>query len=257
MTNPKMFGLRKTSLVDYPGLVSAVLFLPGCNLRCPWCQNPEFSSPERETEESNKLLSIDEIFSFLRKRREVLGAVVISGGEPSLYKGLGKLISGVKELGFKVKLDTNGTRPKVLKELHKNDSTRPDYIALDLKIAPDFYEQLKPDQDGLVNFSLAAPDTVSKKKSQLGDALRETCRFLQASGIDHEFRTLALPGDRPNEAELTELAELVDDAPWFFAAFMPGNCLDPAWNDYPSGDSETVKALAAKAIALGKAGKLR
>ena len=108
-------GFAKFSLVDYPGKIAAIVFSGGCNLRCPFCHNPclvlDPTSQPRVTER--------EFFKFLDTRRNLLEGVVVSGGEPTLQKDLAEFVSGIKERGFLVKLDTNGTRPEVLEELLK------------------------------------------------------------------------------------------------------------------------------------------
>ncbi|MDR2102454.1 MAG: radical SAM protein, partial [Treponema sp.] len=136
--------LRKTSLVDYPGEVAAVFFFPGCNLRCPWCQNRELlpggCSPERG--EPGFFINREAALAHIKKRRAVLGGVVLSGGEPTLSGELPALIRRIKDLGLKVKLDTNGMAPEVLAGLFGDEKTRPDYIALDLKLSPRRYGEL-------------------------------------------------------------------------------------------------------------------
>src|SRR5512134_3041152 len=104
---PTYIGLRKTSLVDYPGRVAAVLFLPGCNLRCPWCHNRELISDDASAESDGRV-ALDTALAVVRKRKTVIGGVVISGGEPLLRADIGNLIASIKREGVAVKLDTNG-----------------------------------------------------------------------------------------------------------------------------------------------------
>jgi pyruvate formate lyase activating enzyme len=225
-------GFRKTSLVDYPGKVAAVLFFPGCNLRCPWCHNRDLILPGRED-----LLPLEAALAHIEKRRSLLGAVVLSGGEPTLYGELSALIRRLKDLSLAVKLDTNGMTPPVLEELFRQKETRPDYIALDLKLAPSRYAALAE--------GLAGP----------GEALEQSAALLRASGIPHEFRTLVFPGRRITETDIEALSPLVDDeTPWYFRPFTPGNCLDPAWNDLERPGPEEGEALARRARELGKNG---
>jgi pyruvate formate lyase activating enzyme len=228
-------GFRKTSLVDYPGKVAAVLFFPGCNLRCPWCHNRDLILPGRED-----LLSLETVLAHIEKRRSLLGAVVLSGGEPTLYGELPVLIRRIKDLSLAVKLDTNGMTPPVLEGLFRQKETRPDYIALDLKLAPSRYASLLPLQAG----DLAEP----------GEALEQSAALLRASGITHEFRTLVFPGRRITESDIEALSPLVDGAPWYFRSFIPGNCFDPAWNDLERPGPEEGEALARRARELGKNG---
>lgn len=227
--------LRKTSLVDYPGKVAAVLFFPGCNLRCPWCHNRELVlRPAGE----GGFRTVDEALGLVEKRRPVLGGVVLSGGEPAARPGLGEVIRRIGALGLPVKLDTNGMNPGVLIDLFSRQETRPAYIALDLKLPPSRYGELMP--GGIPG----AP----------GEALAESAALIRSSGIAHEFRTLAFPGTCLAPGEIPAMAALVDDSPWYFRAFKPGNCLDPAWNALNAPGPEEIAALARKAREAGKKG---
>jgi pyruvate formate lyase activating enzyme len=225
-----LVALRKTSLVDYPGKVAATLFFRGCNLRCPWCQNRELALASDTL--NIAFISADEALRHIEKRRAVLGGVVLSGGEPTLYHGLPSLITRIKALGLPVKLDTNGMAPHVLETLFWQRETTPDYIALDLKLAPVRYTMLG-----------AKNPTVQLKKS--ADLIHE-------AGVDHEFRSLALPHGFFTDNDIEALAPLVDDAPWFFRLFQPGNCLDPMWDEFPATKEEDGARLAKKAGHLGK-----
>ncbi|GHV62152.1 anaerobic ribonucleoside-triphosphate reductase activating protein [Spirochaetia bacterium] len=211
-----LVSLRKTSLVDYPGKIAAVIFIPGCNLRCPWCQNRELVL---DTEKAPGAIFLEEALEQIEKRRNVLGGVVLSGGEPTLYRDLPDLIRRIKtqgKPGLPVKLDTNGTFPAVLEELLSRPDTRPDYIAMDLKIAPSRYAVL------LSGGAAAAA---------LAPALQKSAALIRSSGIAHEFRSLILPGGFFGPADREALAPLAADSPWNFRPFRPGNCLDPAWDD--------------------------
>ena len=225
---PPKLSLRKTSLVDYPGRISAVFFFCGCNLRCPWCHNRELI-----TGEVTGLASLETAFAHIKKRRNVLGGVVLSGGEPCLQNELADIIREIKKIPLSVKLDTNGIFPDVLAELFKNANTRPDYIALDLKLAPARYSELMP----------GAGDCGSK--------LIQSAALIREAQIEHEYRTVALPGAFISEKDLEELAPLTDDAPWYFAPFRGGNCLDPTWNGLEENKAR-AEELAAKARELGK-----
>jgi pyruvate formate lyase activating enzyme len=165
-------------------------------------------------------ISLEEALEQIEKRRKVLGGVVLSGGEPCLYRDLPALIRRIKaqgKLGLPVKLDTNGTFPAVLEALLPQPDTRPDYIAMDLKIAPSRYAELGG------GAGLAA-------------ALKKSAALIRNSGIAHEFRSLALPGGFFGPADREALAPLAGDSPWHFRPFRPGNCLDPAWDAYPAAN---------------------
>lgn len=126
-------GLQKLTLLDYPGKVACTLFTGGCNFRCPFCHNASLVlHPNDQMPYEN-----EELLSFLKKRAGVLDGVCITGGEPTLMPGLGDLIAGIKDLGYSVKLDTNGTRPDVLKALL--DRNLLDYVAMDIKNSPRKY----------------------------------------------------------------------------------------------------------------------
>jgi len=227
-------GLQKTSLVDYPGTLAAVVFLPYCNFRCPWCHNRNLVELSAVTEEN--LYPIETINELLLKRRTVLEGVVITGGEPTLTRELPELIAHYKNMGYKVKLDTNGNRPDVLETLFTHEATRPDYIALDLKLAPHRYPELGGSEEALI----------------------KSIDLIQTSGIDHEYRTIVLPKGHLTEQDIEALACYIDEhSPWFFSPFQPGNCLDPTWNGFPSPGTEALERLAGTARKLGKMVQIR
>ncbi len=228
-------SLRRTSLVDYPGKVAAVIFFPGCNLRCPWCHNAALVDPSipdaPENGGSDPRVDVDEAIAFLRKRRSVLGGVVLSGGEPLLRNDLGEVIARIGELDLPVKIDTNGTLPDRLESLLARPETAPDYVAVDLKLAPARYAEIGG-----------------------GDAetsLRRCADALRAAGTAHEFRSVALPCGAFGEADLRALVPIARDSPWYFAPFSPGSCLDPLWNSYPPTARADAEALAAAARRMG------
>jgi pyruvate formate lyase activating enzyme len=227
--------LRKTSLVDYPGKVASVLFFTGCNLRCPWCHNRDLvlSASERDG-----LIPLEDALSYLKKRRSVLGGVVLSGGEPTLLPSLPALVARIKEVGLLVKLDTNGMLPQALENMASAPETSPDYIALDLKVSPDRYAALLPD----------AP---FGGKDDPAERIKRSAALISASGIPHEYRSIALPNFFTEE-DIDALAPLVDAAPWYIRSFRAGNCLDPLWDTFESPGTDTLAALVKRAQALGK-----
>jgi pyruvate formate lyase activating enzyme len=246
-------GLRKTSLVDYPGKVAAALFFPGCNLRCPWCHNRDLVIGG--VYDGAGTVDLEDALAHIEKRRSVLGGVVLSGGEPTLYKGLNALIEHIKGLGLAVKLDTNGMAPAILKKLFARPETRPDYIALDLKLSPDRYGELL----GLGVAGASAPGTVQAVGAapvpggtcSPGEALRQSAALIRSSGIAHEFRSLALPKNIFGPPDIEALAELAGDSPWYFRPFRPGNCLDMAWDEFPGSteaETEVLTQMARKAV---------
>lgn len=172
-------GLEKLSLLDYPDHLAAIIFTQGCNFRCHFCYNPMLVLPrEGEDEKNNKEkgfppLSTEDLFLFLRERYGRLDGVVITGGEPTLHPDLPDFIRQIKAIGYDVKLDTNGTNPKMLASLIKDGLI--DYIAMDLKAPFAKYE----------NTVGVATDYNNLKKS---------VKMIIKSGLPHEFRTTVVPG---------------------------------------------------------------
>ncbi|MCD8154183.1 MAG: anaerobic ribonucleoside-triphosphate reductase activating protein [Clostridiales bacterium] len=161
----KICGFNKTTLLDYPGKVAATVFLGGCNYRCPFCQNsPLVTKVERQPEYSR-----EEILSFLKKRRGILDGVCISGGEPTLSPELPDFLLDIRRLGYEVKLDTNGSRPSVIKELFQNGLIQK--VAMDIKACPENYGPAT---------GLPSPDL---------SPVLETADFLLNGTLDYEFRT--------------------------------------------------------------------
>ncbi len=126
----KTGGFLKTSMIDFPGIVSCVVFTSGCNFLCPYCHNPDLATG-RVSFEEGACRDEKEIIYFLGKRKNLLDGVVISGGEPTLQNDLEKFCFKVKNMGYKVKLDTNGSNPKVLENLFKKELV--DFVAMDVK----------------------------------------------------------------------------------------------------------------------------
>ena len=161
----KIGGLQKTSMIDFPGTVSAVVFTIGCNFTCPYCHNPQLAGAAPKTAD---VPDIEEVFRFLQKRRNVLGGVVISGGEPTLQgDALFAFCQRLKSQGHKVKLDTNGSSPQILRELLKLRLL--DYVAMDLKADPFSYPR-----------EICAEEPAGR--------IPESIEILSGSGIAHEFR---------------------------------------------------------------------
>ncbi len=127
-------GLQKTSVIDYPGKISCVLFLSGCNFDCPYCHNPELVKGHSF---HPSFLDEKAVYRFLQERTGLLDGVVISGGEPTLHKDLSSICKRIKRMGYPIKLDTNGSRPEVIKRLI--DQGLIDYVAMDVKTGPFYY----------------------------------------------------------------------------------------------------------------------
>lgn len=173
----KVTGIQKLTLLDYPGVVACTVFTAGCNFRCPFCHNAMLVLPEQI---DNECLTDDEVFGFLQKRRGVLDGVAVTGGEPLLHADMPEFLARVKELGYKIKLDTNGSNPELLSEIVKNKLV--DRVAMDIKNAPEEYARTI----GLKSFDIA-PVERSKEMLLRGD-------------IDYEFRTTVVKGIHTKES---------------------------------------------------------
>lgn len=199
-------------------MLASILFLPGCNFRCSYCHSPHlvYSSEDMET------IPLEVIMESLRKRRGWIDGVVISGGEPTLQKGLKELIRQLKALGLKVKLDTNGSNPNVLAELLEEGLL--DCIAMDVK-AP-----LREEEYGK---AAGGPCDV--------EALRRSIRIILQSGIEHEFRTTVCPGLLAEDG-IGEIARDVRGTKrYVLQSFRPNNCLDPDMLEVKPYPAETLK----------------
>lgn len=205
-------ALIKTSLVDFPGCVAATLFLKGCNLRCPYCYNKALVlGGEDET-----LQNADEVISLLQKRSGLLQGFVISGGEPLLNPITEELIKAAKSLGYKIKLDTNGTFPQLLEKLIKNEETRPDFIAMDIKTSPSRYSILSQ-SNAAESFAEKLEKTISLMKENY-------------TAENREWRTVLVP-PLVKVSDIEEMGKMLpEDASWQFANFRPENCIDPEYN---------------------------
>lgn len=178
----KICGLQKTTLLDYPGHVAATIFLGGCNFRCPFCHNSGLLGHDAE-----EIMTTSELLAFLKRRSSVLEGVCITGGEPTLSSGLEDLIRAIRELGYRIKLDTNGYRPEVLKDLAGKDLL--DYVAMDIKA-------------GRPNY----PRVVGVPGVQM-DKIEESAFFLMNGTIPYEFRTTVVK-------ELHDTSDFHDIAQW-------------------------------------------
>ena len=210
-------GLQKNSLIDYPEKISCVLFISGCNFDCPYCHNPELAKgtlPVRIQE--------DDVYNFLEKRKGFLDGVVLSGGEPTLCKDLFSLCERIKQIGYPVKLDTNGSKPRIVQQLI--DESLIDYIAMDIKTDPLHYAPL-----------------IQKKASP--DPILSSIRIIMKSTIPYEFRTTCL---KPfvDENIIERIAQLIKGAMLYvLQKFHDTDVLHPEFfqeNWYGFDDDELV-----------------
>lgn len=186
----QIHGFNKTTLLDYPGLVAATIFTGACNFRCPYCHNAELVlNPS-----SQPIIPEEEILAHLKKRRGITQGVCITGGEPTLQKDLKDFIKKLKELELKVKLDSNGYKPEVLKDLVKEGLL--DYVAMDVKAPLDEYD------------IIAGVKLDSSK-------LKESIDFLIEGHVPYEFRTTVVKDFHTRES-FEKMAELIKGADRYF-----------------------------------------
>ena len=199
-------GLQKFSLIDFPGKISAIVFTLGCNLRCRYCHNPELVDPASYGES----LGEREVLQFLRSRTGRLQGLVITGGEPTIHPDLPRFCREVRSLGYKIKLDTNGTSPEALESLIADGLV--DYLAVDIKGPPSAYARL-------VGGAVGTEAVPNKIQRSVAEVLR--------SRVPHEFRTTYACW-LLSEDELRDIAEMVRGCNKLFVqAFAPTKALDP------------------------------
>ncbi|KPJ56798.1 anaerobic ribonucleoside-triphosphate reductase activating protein [Parcubacteria bacterium DG_74_2] len=190
-------GLQKTTLIDYPGKPACTVFLMGCNFRCPFCYSTELVLPEQIKKQPR--IAEKEFFDFLKQRKGLLDGVVLCGGEPTIHKDLSQFCKKIKNLGYLIKLDTNGSNSEMLEELINKKLI--DYVAMDIK-APlkNKYEKM-------------AGVKVNLK------ALKKSIKILQQGKIDFEFRTTVAPGLK--EQDILEMADYIKgkNTKYFFQEF--------------------------------------
>ena len=187
----KFYGMQKMTLLDYPGYVACTLFTGGCNFRCPFCHNALLVLDLDE----NYTIPEEEVLAFLKKRQGLLDGVCVTGGEPLINKDIGDFLTRVKELGFKIKLDTNGTNPALLKELVSQNLV--DYVAVDIKNSPEKYAETV----GLKSFDMST--------------INETVNFLMTGCVDYEFRT-TVTKQFHTEKSMEEAARFIRGAKRYF-----------------------------------------
>lgn len=189
-------GMQKLTLLDYPGKVACTVFLSGCNLRCPFCHNPGLVLPEQS---NGPGISETEVLSFLEQRKGKLDGVCVTGGEPTLQPGLPEFLKKLRELGYAIKLDTNGTNPGMLKALLQNGVL--DYVAMDIKNSPSRYAE-----------TCGGVDILSM--------VQESANLLLDGSVEYEFRTTVC---KPlhTEKEMKEIGRWLRGAKrYFLQAFV-------------------------------------
>lgn len=180
-------GFNKTTLLDYPGHLAATIFLGGCNMRCPFCHNASLVTKAY----TQPVIPTEDVLSYLKKRKNILEGVCITGGEPTVYPGLPDLVDEIKSIGLKVKLDTNGTNPSLLRSLVTDHKI--DYVAMDIKNSKEHYSITA----GIFDFDLTP--------------IYESVDYLLYDPIEYEFRTTVV-------RELHDASDMLSIGQWLQGA---------------------------------------
>jgi pyruvate formate lyase activating enzyme len=215
----KIGGLQKTTLIDYPGKIGAIVFTMGCNFRCPYCHNPEL------VDETAGRIEEDVVLAFLEKRKGLLEAVTVTGGEPTVHDDLIPFMQKLKAVGYLVKLDSNGTHPDVLRTAIREKCV--DYIAMDMKSPLQTY-----------GGTVARPVDIEK--------IRESITLLIEDTVDYEFRTTVVKSLLSPE-DIRSIGEDIRGAKrYFLQKFVPTKTLNPAFlrkTTYTDAEFEEMRTM--------------
>ncbi len=215
-------GLQKLTLLDYPGKMACTVFTAGCNFRCPFCHNASLV-----TNIDDERISEEEFFSFLNKRQGILEGVCITGGEPTLQPDLAEFMKKIKDLGYAIKLDTNGYRPDVLKDIVNNGLV--DYVAMDIKNSKEKY--------GL---------TVGIEKMDIAK-IEESVDFLKNGNCPYEFRTTVVK-ELHTPQDIESMAKWISGATqYFLQSFVDsGDLICTGYSGYDKNDMKNMLNIAKK-----------
>jgi len=211
-------GFQKFSLIDYPGKTCAIIFTRGCNFRCHYCHNPELVVPKQYAPE----IPVKSIFESLEARRGKLDAVSITGGEPTQHTDLIEFIKKIKDMGFLIKLDSNGSRPEFLESIIKRKLVN--YLAMDVKAPLEDYAKIMDWQVPV-------------------EKLQDSIRLIMDSGIDYEFRTTIVKSLTSKE-DLRKIVQTIKGAKrYFLQRFLPSKLVDDRFNKEDSYSIEELEEL--------------
>jgi len=241
----KILAIQKTTLIDYPGHVAATVFLAGCNFRCPWCYSKELVLPELI--KTVPEIPEQKILEFLRGKKSYLEGIVLCGGEPTVNPDLPQFIQKIKDMGFLVKLDTNGSNPEMLDALIGKKLI--DYVAMDIKLPKERYDQV---------FFAAVPV----------ENIQKSIDILKTAGVDYEFRTTVVPGVH-TEDDLILMSEWVGGSAsseqageqgkpkYYLQNFRAERNIDPAYGAIKPYSDEFFAQVCAKIAGRFSVCKLR
>ena len=214
-------GFQKFSLIDYPDKICAIIFTQGCDFRCPYCHNPELVEPKLFSQPVPE----DEIFSFLEKRKGKLEAVEITGGEPTLQPDLIEFTKKIKDMGFLVKLDSNGTNPNIVEKAIKKKLVN--YLTMDIKAPLEKYSDVVKVNVGT-------------------DKIKRSVSLIMNSGIDYELRTTVVKS-LSDKDDLKKIGKLIEGARLYvLQKFVPSKLLDPKFlkeSNYSDKEFEEFKQM--------------
>lgn len=217
----KIGGLQKTSLMEFPGIISCIVFTQGCNFRCDYCHNPELVLPEKFKD----TIPNEEFFNFLERRKKYIEGVCITGGEPSIQPDIFDFIKKIKDKNFKVKFDTNGSFPEIIEKLLKENLV--DYISLDVKGPFEKYRII-------TNVNV---DTMK---------IKETIEIVKNSQIDYEFRTTVVKSQLEMD-DFEKIGEIVKGAKkYYLQRFIPSKLVNPEFmkeKTYDENEFEEIKKI--------------
>ncbi len=217
-------GLQKLTLIDYPGKIACTVFTVGCNFRCSFCHNPELVDSKKI--KISEIIEEKTFFDFLVTRRGLLDGVCVTGGEPTLHADLPEFFKKIKEIGFSVKLDTNGTASEKLESLIKNGFI--DYVAMDIKTDFNNYEK------------------VTGVKIDI-EEIKKSIKIIRESGLGYEFRTTIVPGLHSEENILSIAGELRGVQKYYLQQFRPGEkILNPEFRSAKPYPAEFLRKLCDK-----------
>ncbi|MCX5835383.1 MAG: anaerobic ribonucleoside-triphosphate reductase activating protein [Deltaproteobacteria bacterium] len=216
-------GLQKVSLIDYPGKICAIVFTQGCNFRCPYCHNPELVDPNLFGECESE----DGLMSFLEKRKGKLDAVSITGGEPTIQQDLIAFVRRLKNIGYFVKIDTNGSNPEVMHKII--DGKLIDYIAMDIK-AP------------LKKYKTVTQSNIDDNK------ILQSIEMIMTSGIPYEFRTTVLKS-KLTAGDILEIGKIIKNASLYvLQSFIASKTLDQSCLSEATYSLEEMEVLKEKLL---------
>ncbi len=223
MKNPKekilVKGYEKSSLVEWPGKIVAIIFTPGCNFKCPYCHNSHIVMHPEEYDD----VDFYKILEDLKLRRKWIDAIEITGGEPTIFPKLIPMLKLLKKEGFLVKLDSNGSNPKILEKILKLKLA--DYVAMDIKNCKEKYSE-----------TMGASINLAKIESSIN--------IIKTLAPEYEFRTTILPKHHTKK-DIEKIAKwLKGSKRYFLQRFKPGSCLNPKYDNEKTFSEEEAKELA-------------